>query len=209
MSAVATPATSPSSTPPPAANGRRLWKWTREDYYNLGELGFFDGKRVELIYGEIVEKSPIHIAHANGVGLAASALTRTFASGYHVRVQQPFWVPGMTPGSEPQPDVSVIPRDWRDYTDHPTTAVLLVEVADTTFFDDSTTKAELYATAGVADYWVLDLNNRQLHVFRDPQPLTAGLGATAYKTRLTFGHSDAVTPVVAPGAIVRVNDLLP
>ena len=210
MSATATPpAPYPSTTLPAAGPGPRPWKWSREDYYKLGELGFFDGKRVELIFGEIVEMSPINIAHANAVGLVTNAVTLAFAIGFHVRVQQPFSVPGVARGSEPQPDVSVIPGSLRDYTDHPTVAALIVEVADSTFFYDTTTKAELYATAGVADYWVLDLNNRQLHVFRDPQPLPAGLGATAYRTRLVLGPADAVSPLAAPHATVRVADLLP
>jgi Uma2 family endonuclease len=212
MSATATPpAPAGTTTPPPADAGPRRWKWTREDYYKLGELGFFDGKRVELIFGEIVEMSPINIAHANGVGLVADALTLAFAIGFHINVQQPFWVPGAAPGCEPQPDVSVIPGVRRDYADHPTTAALLVEVADTTFFYDTTTKAELYATAGVADYWVLDLSNRQLHVFRDPVPLPlpTELAATAYKTHLTLAPTDSVSPLAAASAIIRVADLLP
>jgi Uma2 family endonuclease len=210
MSATATP-TAPAVTPPPVDTGPRPWKWSREDYYKLGELGFFDGKRVELIHGEIVEMSPINIAHANCVGFVTDALTPVFAVGHHVRVQQPFWVPGVALGCEPQPDVSVIPGARRDYADHPTAAALLVEVADTTFFYDTTTKAELYATAGVADYWVLDISNRQLHVFRDPAPLPlpTDLAATAYRTRRALGPADAVSPLAAPAATVRVADLLP
>lgn len=211
MSATANPPAPLTQTPPPNDPGPRRWKWTREDYYRLGELGFFDGKRVELIHGEVVEMSPINIAHANCVGFVTDALTPLFAVGHHVRVQQPFWVPGAEPGCEPQPDVSVIPGARRDYTDHPTVAALLVEVADTTFFYDTTTKAELYATAGVPEYWVLDLSNRQLHVFRDPAPLPlpTDLAATAYKTHLTFNLTDSVSPLAAASASIRVADLLP
>ena len=156
---------------------------TREQYYELGRQGYFDGKRVELIFGEVVEMSPVNWPHVLGVGLVADALTAAFATGHFVHVQQPFGVPGVKRGSEPQPDVAVIAGAKRDYTDHPTASPLIVEVADTTLSYDLTTKAELYATAGVPEYWVLDLNNRQLVVFRDAQPLAAGLGATAYRTR--------------------------
>ena len=198
-------------TAKPPTRPDQPFRFTREQYYKLGELGFFDGKRVELIYGEIVEMSPINRPHANGVGLVADALALVFAAGHHISTQQPFWVPGVELGCEPQPDVSVIPGARRDYTDHPTAAALLVEVADTTFFYDTTTKAELYATAGVADYWVLDLSNRQLPVFRDPAPLPlpTDLAATAYKTHLTFNPTDTVSPLAAPTATVRVADLLP
>jgi Uma2 family endonuclease len=208
MSAVVTPPT-PAPVPAPADAGPRPWLWTREDYYKLGELGFFDGKRVELIRGEIVEMSPINRPHANAVGLVDDAVRLVFAIGFHVQVQQPFWVPGAKPGSDPQPDVAVIPGARLDYPDHPTVAALLVEVAEATLSYDTTTKAELYAEAGVTDYWVVDLVNRQLLVFRDPAPLPAGLGAVAYRTRLALGPADAVAPLAAPAAAVRVADLLP
>jgi len=209
MSVLATPVGPP--TPPPAGAGPKPWKWTREQYYRLGELGFFDGKRVELIRGEIVEMSPINIAHATGVGLVSDALVIIFAAGFYTNVQQPFSVPGAAPGSEPQPDVAVIPGSRRTATAHPTQAALLVEVADTTLFTDTTTKAQLYAEAGVGEYWVLDLNGRELHVFRDPQPLPLppDLSATAYRTHLTLDPTDTVSPLAAPAATIRVADLLP
>jgi Uma2 family endonuclease len=81
-------------------------------------------------------------------------------------------------------------------------------VADATLSYDLTTKAELYATAGVADYWVLDLNGRQLHVFRDPQH-NAALNVTAYQTHNILGPNDTVSPLAAPTGAIRVADLLP
>jgi Uma2 family endonuclease len=207
MSARASPPLLNGNTPSPDP-GRRPWKWTRDQYYRLGELGFFDGKRVELIRGEIVEMSPINIAHATAVGLVCDALAVIFANGFCVNGQQPFSVPTAAPGSEPQPDVAVIPGSRRRNA-HPTQAALLVEVADTTLQTDLAEKAELYATAGVTDYWVLDLNGRALHVFRDPQVLSAALDATAYRTHEILGPDDSVAPLAAPHATVRVADLLP
>src|SRR6266446_2358056 len=93
------------------------FRFTREQYYRLGELGFFNGKRVELIFGEVVEMSPIGWQHALAVGLVSDALAAAFVTGYWFNVQQPFSVPGGTPGSEPQPDVAVIPGAKRGYTD--------------------------------------------------------------------------------------------
>ena len=86
---------------------------------------------------------------------------------------------------------------------------LVIEVSDTTLDSDTTVKAELYATAGIADYWVLDLNNRRLLIFRDPAPLPAGLGGTAYRTHLTLGPADAISPLAAPTVSFRVAELLP
>lgn len=210
MSAIATPpAPTGTTTPPPASapTGPRPWRWTRDEYYKLGELGFFAGKRVELIRGEVFEMSPINIAHASGVGLVSDALTLVFAIGFHVNVQQPFTVPSAALGSEPQPDVAVIPGTRRACLAHPSVAALLVEVSDTTLFYDTTTKAELYATAGITDYWVLDVTGKQLHVFRDPEPIPDG--GFAYRTHLTLNPGETVSPVAAPGATVAVADLLP
>ena len=197
------------TTPPPTDEGPRPWKWTREQYYKLGELGFFKGKRVELIHGEIVEMSPINRPHSLAVGLVADELARIFASGFHISVQQPFRVQVAGLVSEPEPDVAVIPGARRDLSDHPTQATLLVEVSDSMLSYDTAAKAELYASAGVGDYWVLDIKGRKLHVFRDPGSQPAGLGANAYKTRLAFDHKGSVSPAAAPNATIRVADLLP
>ncbi|MDY3562872.1 Uma2 family endonuclease [Gemmata sp. JC673] len=192
---------------PPPAPSRRPFRFTREQYFELGQRGFFNGKRVELLYGEITEMSPANWPHHVSVGLVTDALLVAFAVGFFVDTQQPFPIPNEPLGSAPEPDVAVIPGRRRDYTDHPTTAALLVEVSDTTLAEDLTTKAELYATANVPEYWVLDIPNRQLYVHRDPQPLPAGLGATAYRTRLVLTPADTVQPLAAPPAVVRVSDL--
>jgi Uma2 family endonuclease len=175
----------------------------------LGRLGYFNDKRVELVGGEIVEMSPIGWPHRIATGLVCEALARALAGAFYVDVQQPLPVLGAAAGSEPQPDVAVYAGARRDYSDHPTVAALIVEVADTTFSYDTTTKAELYATAGVADYWVLDVTNRQLHVFRDPQALSVHLGATAYQTHDVLAPTDHVSPLAAPLVSVLVSDFLP
>lgn len=189
----------------------RPFRFTLAQYADMSRQGYFDRRNVELIYGEIIEMSPISWPHALGVGLVSRALTDVFASGFFVHTQLAFPIPNEPVGSAPQPDVAVIPGALEDYTDHPTVAALLVEVSGETLFYDTTTKAELYATAGVADYWVLDLEHRQLIVFRDPTPLPlpTDLATTAYQTRLTFAPTDRVSPLDAPGASILVSDLLP
>jgi Uma2 family endonuclease len=193
------------TTKPPTPPARPF-RFTREQYYEMGARGDFDGKRVERIRGEIVEMSPINWPHVVGCRRVAVWLERAFAgSAWVSRNEQPLALTD----SDPQPDVMVVAGRFEDYTDHPTTALLVVEVADTTLANDTTTKAELYATAGITDYWVLDVENRCLHVFRDPQPLPAGLGATAYQSHLTLGPTERVAPLAAPGASVLVSELLP
>jgi Uma2 family endonuclease len=192
-----------TANPPPAPP--RPFRFTREQYYEMGRRGYFDGKRVELIFGEVVEMSPIDWPHVVGCRKVAELMEWVFAGVAWVGRADPVDLAH----SDPQPDVDVFPGKFEDYTDHPTTALLVVEVANTTLAFDTTTKAELYATAGIADYWVLDLENRQIHVFRDPAPLPAGHGATAYQTHLTLSPTDTVSPLAAPGAPILVSDLLP
>ncbi len=191
-----------TATAPPRPN--RPFRFTREQYYRLGELGFFDGKRVELIFGEVIEMSPINWPHRLACRKVAECLDAAFGNAAWVDQGGPI---NLT-DSEPQPDISVYAGRVEEYTDHPTTALLVVEVSATSLANDLTTKAELYATAGIADYWVLDVDARELHVFRDPQP-NAALEATAYQTHTTHAPGDTVSPLAAPGATVRVGDLLP
>jgi len=194
---------------PPAAPHRTPVRFTLDQYFELDRLGYFNTKRVELIHGELVEMSPVNFPHALAVGLVSDALARALATGHHVVVQQPLLVPDTPLANAPQPDVMAVAGARRDYTEHPTCAALLVEVSDTTLNDDLTTKAELYATAGVPEYWVLDVHARELHVFRDPQPLPATLGATAYQTHSTHAATESVSPIGAPHALIAVADLLP
>ena len=198
MSALLTP-----PRPAPAAHTPARWKWSRADYYRLGECGFFHPKRVELIRGEILEMSPMGGPHAMSVLLVGDAVARAFGAGHHAREEKTLSLPS----GEPQPDVAVVRGAIRDYPDHPTTALLVVEVSDSTLYYDTTTKAELYAEAGIQDYWVLDLNARALSVFRGPRRLTPG--GHSYQSETTFGPADSVSPLAAPGATIRVADLLP
>lgn len=183
--------------------GPRPFRFTREQYRRLGELGFFDGWRVELIHGEIVEMSPQGWPHVLAKSKVADALRTLFAGIGWVSEQSPF----PAAGSDPEPDVSVVPGRREDYMDHPTVSLLLVEVADTTLDRDTTVKAEMYATAGIADYWVLDVFGRELIVFRNPAPIPGG--GAAYRDKQTFGPNDTVSPLAVPGAVVKVADLLP
>jgi Uma2 family endonuclease len=198
-----------TAKPPPVPP--RPFRFTRDQYLEMDRLGYFNHKRVELIYGEIIEMSPVNWPHALCVGLLGDVLPSAFGAGYWVSLQQPFWIPNTLPASLPQPDATVIPGSRRAYTDHPTVAALLVEVSSDTLSYDLTTKAEMYATAAVSEYWVLDVENRQLHVFRDPQPLPlpTDLAATAYRTHLTLLPTDRVSPLAVPSASILVSDLLP
>ncbi len=86
---------------------------------------------------------------------------------------------------------------------------MIIEVADTSLRFDTTVKMGLYTARGIAEYLVIDVNNRLLLVFRDPAPDASQHHGYSYATQLTFSENDAVTPLAVPGASVKVADLLP
>lgn len=177
--------------------------FTRDQYRQLGRFGILTDRRTELIYGVLYEMSPIGWPHVVAGYKTRDVLEEAFDAVGWVNVQYPY----SADESDPQPDVAVIPGRIEDYADHPAVSLLIVEIADTTLTRDTTVKLELYASAAVGEYWVLDLTSRRLLVFRDPYPHPAG-GHT-YRTHLTLGPSDTVTPLAAPHASVKVADLLP
>ena len=192
----------------PANHSRRGVRFTRDQFRSLWRHNFFTDRRVILLHGQIIEMPKMNEPHASGVTAIAQALRAVIPGGHYVREQQPLDV---DTNNDPLPDVTVVPGDFRTYRNAPTApdaslALVVVEVADSTLFQDTTTKAELYATAGVADYWVLDVENDRLLVFRDPQPLG---GVVAYHTRLTLTAGDTITLLAVPGVVIQVADLIP
>jgi len=181
-------------------------RWTLAQFHQLGDAGYFEGMRAKLIHGVIIEEGPMNPPHAIAGMNAEEALRSAFGKGWWLWIEKPLVLGSDT---DPMPDLAVLAGRPTVAGGHPTTAALVIEIADTSLDYDTTTKAELYATAGIADYWVVDVENRLLLVFRDPAPLPAGLGATAYQTRLTFAETDTVAPLALPSAAVRVADLLP
>ena len=141
---------------------------TVTEYVRMGEAHVFaHDARLELMEGEIVEMAPIGSAHAAVVD-TLDTLLREVAPSTMVRVQGPLV---LGERSAPQPDVMLLrPRADRYYNSHPVAAdaVLVVEVADTTLEYDLKVKRPLYARAGVAELWIVDIDRRELHVFRAP-----------------------------------------
>ena len=122
----------------------RTRKWTRAEYYRMADLGMFRDQRVELIEGTIVQMPPQKNFHVIGIGLVEQRPRAAFGPRYWVRIQAPLH---LGPRSAPEPDVAVVPGGSRDYTrtGHPTTALLIVEVSETTLAYDRGRKASLYA----------------------------------------------------------------
>jgi Uma2 family endonuclease len=151
-----------------------------------------------LINGVIIEEGPMNPPHAVTLGLVEEAIRAAFGAGWWVRQQSPL-VLGLD--TDPEPDFAVVPGRPRDYTGHPTTAALVVEVADSSLDFDTEDKRRLYARSGIAEYWVVDINGQRLMVYRDPRN-------GDYATQQSFDPTATVAPLAVPSAVVRVADLL-
>ncbi len=186
----------------------RTRKWTRLEYERLVEQEILGPEeRIELLGGAMVVKEPQHSPHATGIRLAARALRGVFGEGWDVGAQLPV---ALDAESEPEPDISVVQGDARDYRDaHPTRPVLIVEVSLSRVAFDREHKGSLYARAGIADYWIVNLPDRRVEVYREPVRDGAVPFGWRYGRALTAGPDETVSPLAAPAATVAVADLLP
>jgi Uma2 family endonuclease len=183
-------------------------KWTRIEYDRLVEceiLGPDD--RIELLGGEMVVKEPQYSPHAAGIQLVARALRQLFGLGWDVRAQLPV---ALDDESEPEPDVSVVSGDPRDYRDaHPDRPALIVEVSLSRLTFDRGRKGSLYARAGIQDYWIVNVPDRRLEVYREPIRDSSAPFGWRYGRAVTLGPDQRVSPVAVPEAECAVADLLP
>jgi Uma2 family endonuclease len=193
------------ATPVPATPPRNLL-WTVDQFHYLGDLGMFEGRRAMLIDGVIIEEGAMNAPHRIALELSSEALRTAFGPGWRVCVQMPLVLGQST---DPEPDIAVVAGSPRGTTTHPTTAALLVEVADYSLRFDTTIKLATYAAASIGDYWVLDVNARQLLVFRDPIIDQTSAQKHTYATQLALGPADTIAPLAAPGRTLSVADLLP
>jgi Uma2 family endonuclease len=176
--------------------------FTVDEYYRMAEAGILTPQdRVELIDGEIIEMSPIGSRHAGCVNRAARLLISAFGKRVVVSVQNPLRLGKYT---EPQPDVVVLkPRDDEYVSKTPTAsdAILVVEVADTTFSYDTKTKLPRYAAAGVPEVWIENIQDDVVHIFRDP------VGNT-YAKSVELRRGASISLLELPDVTFTIQDLL-
>jgi Uma2 family endonuclease len=186
----------------------RLRRWSRVEYERLVQCGFFQpGDRVELIGGQLLVAEPQNSPHATAVGLAEDVLREAFGRGWVVRVQAPI---ALDAESEPEPDIAVVPGTRRDYGQaHPQRPVLAVEVADSSLVGDRMIKGSLYARAGISDYWIVNLVDRLVEVYRDPARESEAAYGWAYRSVERHGPEAVISPLALPGTVVAVADMLP
>jgi hypothetical protein len=171
---------------------------SRVEYDRLVELGLFEDERVELLYGVLVSMSPQGPAHNEVIDRLTEFLVPALLGRARVRIQGAF---AASEDSQPEPDVAVFPRDnYREA--HPTQALLVIEVADSSLGKDRGIKKELYAAAGVPEYWIVNLEERVVEVY---SRLENGLYTEAH----VKGPHNTLSPLAFPDLCLRVADLLP
>ena len=177
--------------------------WTVSDYHRMSEMGILPpNERTELINGQIVLMVAKGTPHVTSLHLLANVLRDRLGNAALVRTQDPIQLDDW---SEPEPDIVIARGTVLDYADHhprPEEIKLVVEVADSTLKQDCEIKDKLYAQAGIADYWVLDLKNRQLHVFRNPTP-------TGYTSHLILAEPNEIAPLSFPFLTLSLTAILP
>ncbi|HIK50248.1 MAG TPA: Uma2 family endonuclease [Oscillatoriales cyanobacterium M59_W2019_021] len=180
-----------------------LKRWTVRDYHKMSETGLLDPhERTELIAGQITLMAAKGTLHVTSLYLLVNTLRDKLGNSVLIRTQDPIQLDDL---SEPEPDLAIVRGTVLDYaTEHPrpSDVYLIVEVADRTLKYDCETKDKLYALAGILDYWVLDVKNRQLHIFRDPTP-------TGYTSHLILAEPNQAAPLVFPDCEIILTSILP
>lgn len=177
-------------------------RWTRADFNRMAEAGILgDEENVELIEGEILvmsKEGPLHVAI---IGALADELRASFGPSYWIRYGNPFVIDD---SSEPQPDLLVVPgspREWQKRHPEPEDSSLVVEVSDSSLNFDLGRKCRVYARAGVLEYWVIDIPNQRVHVFRDP-------ARGRFRSETRHGTGESLKPLRGAGPAVDLSRVL-
>ena len=176
------------------------YKWTIANYHQAIDAGLFANEAVELLRGNLVVMAPERESHAYYNSEITEYLTKLLGDRAKVRGAHPITLPN---DSEPEPDVAIAAPLGREYLDHhpyPENIFWLIECSQATLTKDLTEKKEIYAEAGIQEYWVVDLQNHQLVVFKDLQN-------GVYKTEQSFVEG-IISPIAFPDVQVSVNQLL-
>ena len=180
-----------------------LWRFSVDKYHELIESGVLDEDApVELLEGWLVEKMSKNPAHSVATDLVKSFLERVAILSTFVRSQDPITLST----SEPEPDLSLIRGETREYVKrhpYPADVLLVVEVANTSLKRDSTWKKRVYASAGIEQYWILNLESRQLEVY------TAPMGEVYTNQRAYSELETAEVWLEGQVFTVPIQDLLP
>jgi Uma2 family endonuclease len=175
-------------------------KITLEQYHRMVDAGIWDDCHVELLNGVVVEMSPEGMPHAHTSSDATEYLIRLLGDRAQVRDGHPTTLLG---GSEPEPDIAIVQRLGKEYLTHhpyPENIFWLIEYSNSSLDKDLGIKADIYAAAGIPEYWVNNLKKNVLIVFRDPVD-------GKYQSRQEF-TSGTINPLAFPDVAIAVARLL-
>jgi Uma2 family endonuclease len=165
------------------------------------EAGILDGRSVELLNGEIIDMSPEGEPHASASVEAGEYLMRLLGDRAQVRPAKPITLPSV--GSEPEPDLAIVERlgwEYRQHHPYPRNIFWVIEYSNTSLSRDLDEKKLLYAKAGIQEYWVVNLKDMTVVIFRHPVD-----GAYQFEQMLSRG---TITPLAFPDLAVSVSQLL-
>lgn len=182
-------------------------RWQRTEYESLVDRGMFRGEFIELLAGQLVVAEPQGAYHASAISVAEYALRAILPPGWIVRTQMPV---ALDDESAPEPDLIVargVPADYR--VSHPEHPALVVEVAESSLDFDRGQKGSLYARAAIEEYWIVNLIDRVLEVYRDPEQDDAASYGWRYRSVTVLPPTAAVAPLAFVASRIIVADLLP
>jgi Uma2 family endonuclease len=182
-------------------------RWRRVEYQRLVDVGVFEGEPLELIGGQLMVAEPKGSEHSVAVDMAYVALLSAIPAGWIVRGQNPL---ALDDESAPEPDLAVVRGSLADYRHaHPTRPALVIEVAESSLQFDRVTKGSLYARAGIADYWIVNLIDRVVEVYREPGAALAAPFGWRYTSVERLRPPAVISPLEVPAAPVPAAALLP
>ncbi len=177
-----------------------LWRLSVEKYHEMARTGILtENDPVELIEGWLVYKVPKKRPHSLVQSAVSEELRQILQPGWHIQQQDPITIVALD--SEPEPDVAVVRGTFRDYPDrHPSAsdAALLIEIADSSLQSDRGTKKRIYARAGIAVYWIVNLVDQQIEVYTKPTDSTE---LPDYLEKKTYDLEDEI-PVIVDGQMI-------
>lgn len=176
------------------------YKWTTERYHQIIESGAFNDETIELLRGEIIVMSPEREPHAYYSTEVADYLRNLLGNKAKIRDAKPITLPN---NSEPEPDIAIVKPLGKEYLKHhpyPENIFWIIEFSQATLSKDLGEKKDIYAEAGIKEYWVVDLKTSQLRVFRD-------LFNNQYTSELTFTTGE-ISPLSFPQVKIKIDVLL-
>jgi len=193
----------------PVSDGdQTLWRLPRVRYERMVEKGILDSDdKLELLDGLLVVKEPQGSLHSSALLAAHRELSRAFGRRYIVRPGLPV---ALDEYSEPEPDIAVVPGGpWTNKRRQPAKPLLVVEISMSSRAKDRFVKGGLYARAGIADYWVVNLVEEALEVYREPVRAPSWRYGWKYGSVKLLKRGAKVAPLAAPRSRIRVASLLP